>query len=117
MRRITRCRVNWYFWAHESIQRRTCMQKVTSRALALAMVVSMTIDTTGPISAQEVTDNAAPTSGSFLFIGGPAKARRARTETTPQTFTQTGVWTSLTNGTLTYTISQNEETFSLSFSA
>lgn len=91
------------------------MQRKTSRISELVRAGVLILVTIGSISAQQ-SEEIAPTAGSFDYLGGTAKARRAATRTTAQTFAAIGLWTPLTNGSLTYTITQNTDTFSVSFS-
>ena len=87
----------------------------------LAVGLTMAIAMIAPIPAQEIQPPPEPSgdAGLWAFAGGPAHAKRARTNTAPTVFNETGGWVNLPNATLSYFVpaSVGSELFNVAFSA
>jgi hypothetical protein len=87
---------------------------------AMAVTLSMALGFVGLLPAQEVQVPDEPTgdAGLFGYIGGIAKAKRARTQTAPTVFNESAGWVNLPNATLSYVVPTNQsELFNVAFSA
>src|SRR5262245_28274834 len=93
------------------------MQMTTRENLAVAMTALLTLTTVVPVRAQAPAEPS-PNAGIFSYSGGPATAKRARTQTALTNFSVINVWHSLPGATLSFVVPvETTDLFNIAFSA
>lgn len=97
------------------------MFRAQSASHVFALATMFTITTIVPIKAQEeapAPEDPSADAGYFFYQGGTVRAKRARTYTSPTTFSALNVWRRAAGATLTYVVPAGQsDLFNVSFSA